>query len=265
MIKATKIVLIPKLYYLLPVTDLNLKESMRIINPAIPLIANAHGLPRTINRSLLLAPKRYGGIGLEKLNIYQATVTAQISWATHHLRLNDTTGKIMKCCMEVIQLEIGIKRNFWETKWDDQKQSLITNFWITKLWRETNNIGIKLLMKRIGLPNMNEGKTIMEIVNTLHWDAYDKRKFNLIRLRLRVIWVEDIFTGSTDQLTPYTDNYPNTILPKTMIPKTWDKFWNSKLNEIKAILISNRGIYYPINEHNHEEIEIIYGNIIQKR
>ena len=69
-IRATTTVLIPRIYYMLPIANITEKDGMNIIQPAMRIISNALKLPVTTNRRLLLAPKKYGGIGLEKLNIY---------------------------------------------------------------------------------------------------------------------------------------------------------------------------------------------------
>ena len=91
------------------------------------------------------------------------------------MRKMDETGKIIMINIQIIQLELGIKQNFWEVKFEKYKKYITTKCWITEIWENTNNIGITIKMENIGLPKDKNETTIMEIIEEIKW-AEDKKE-----------------------------------------------------------------------------------------
>ena len=58
-------------------------------------------------------------------------------------------------------------------------------------------------MDKIGLPKDKNENTIMEITEEIKWTEDEKRKLNLIKLQLKIIWIEDIFEKDEIQYAPY--------------------------------------------------------------
>ena len=123
-------------------------------------------------------------------------------------------------------------------------------------------------MENIGQPKDKNETTIMEITEEIKWTENEKRKLNLIRLQLKIIWIEDIFEEDEIQYAPYNKK-TDINFPKTLVPKTWYKYWNEKINEIRNILYIHREkiiIMEEIKQNNTEIIQVKkYGRIEKKK
>ena len=102
---AYKVFLLPKIRYPLPCTLLTKKELTQIHRPALTVVLKALGLNNIFPLAIIHDDMRYYGLEVESL--YELQGITQIQYYIGHVRIQQTTGKLMLIEKDYVELIIG--------------------------------------------------------------------------------------------------------------------------------------------------------------
>ena len=104
-------VLLKQLEYRLPTTCLTMQACEDIMKIYNPTLCHGNHIHRNLNRDLIVAPKKYGGLAVTHL--YDLMGQLKTKFFVKHLRRNDKTGKLLRISMEYTQMEVGRSEPFY--------------------------------------------------------------------------------------------------------------------------------------------------------
>ena len=228
--------LVMALKYMLSSSMLSYKECDEMGKKVEAILFNAFMIQKNCAWVVLYSPLSFGGIGIEHL--YHIQCFEKMKFLYRHYRMQDVTGQLMKICMDWTQLEIGTRKHFFQEKYMEHV-SRITPTWITHLWEYAQKCNMEYCItdstnKKIPI-RMNDFY-LMDAIKTAALTPQQKKKFNQIRLSLKIETAADIvyFNSGTkicENIFECINNrgskkgWPEII----KYPSTWKAEWKTML------------------------------------
>ena len=180
------------------------------------MLYNALRVHRNVSRVPLYIPKSLGGYGI--VNIFHLQGIEKIKFYIMHLRLGDTTGKLLEISTRSTQMELGTLKSFWNLNYATHCE-YTTSTWTTNIWDYLCQCGVKLIDYKhwVYLPPRHNDFHIMDVVYNRASDVYDD---NNKRFKRRVYECEASLLSSLGW--PRIKNFP----------PSWKKIWQSILTSI---------------------------------
>jgi len=132
----------PSLRYCLPATTLTQEESDDITNGLYKFLLPSSGTNRHFPHVVRHAPLDFFGLDLNRCADHQGT--EQIKKLLTHGMIDTPTGNLLRCSLELAQLEVGIGTPFLESDFSVYG-CLLTDCWLKRLWEfvYTNDIQLR--------------------------------------------------------------------------------------------------------------------------
>ena len=210
---------------------------MKIIQPTL---LHSHGIAKTCSRVVLHASRKLAGLNI--YHLFQLQGFEKLKLFMWHYRRMDTTGKLLKICMDYTQLEVGVSQQFLQLNYS-QYQQYVTKTWITSIWSYLGQCKAKIEMinnKQYVAPREGD-RYFMEIL-VVHKLPNEKLvKINQVRMYLKIVTLSDMVeVGSRVKILKRVMN--GTASRKSEwewpriceIPKAWFEIWRNVLNTIIA-------------------------------
>ena len=219
------------LEYPMPLTTFSQKEWLAIVSPILVRCLPKAGVCRSFKRLVVLAPLRYQGLGIP--NPFSLQVFHHLSMLLRHSVNSTQTGSYLRSTLESHQLETGSSFGLFQQQFDNTG-ILASDTWVKRVWREFDQLGIRVEFSSPPLDLHCVGDRLLTDVfvdalvdqSTLLW-------LNWCRMHLHVTTVSDITTAnglsitrsawegrcSPNHLEQY--NWPRTIRPTGHHWDTW--------------------------------------------
>jgi hypothetical protein len=184
---------LPSIGYGTPATTLSQQECYDIQKPVVNAILTKMGISRKAHRSVVFGTAQFGGLGLEHLAAYQGH--NRLQYLMGHLRCNSTNGKLMRSMLDYTLLECGCSGNVLEEDCERYSLVLLTENWITGIWKHPHSCKstLKITSKWKPLPNRKNDVSMMEsLTEAEEFTATELKEINRCRIYLRVFYISDI-------------------------------------------------------------------------
>ena len=99
------------------------------------------GITRSMARSLVYAPLKYHGVGVNRL--YTTQGLSHVTAFLNHIWKGTETGKLLRISLEYTKLELGIRGSLF-TKDYDLYSHLCEDSWIKHLWKFMHENGVQI-------------------------------------------------------------------------------------------------------------------------
>ena len=197
------------------------------------------GLNEHFPRAALYAPLKYGGMGC--VTIHGQHVIDKVLLFVHHMREGGKIRETLMGSMSITQLECGTSRPFFDLQVDPW-YNLVTQTWVTHIWRECQPLGIALKFYHgefwTPAPVREGDECIMDIASTLY-SGEQLRQINLCRIALKVTYLSDITSvdGKRILLAYYNGQHHQASGRRTRLnwppvgnlPTSWWTLWKNFL------------------------------------
>ena len=183
------------LEYLLPAMTLSAEECTSIMKPVLKQFLPKAGLNRNIKRDLLYSPVSTQGLNLRSPFITQGV--SHVKDITENIWKNTITGKLIKCNLEQLRIEIGQNISILESNYEENASLILTDSYVSSTWKFMSQFDITLKDGTPKVPFLRQkDKCIMEVF--LDDPEIDKSwipTLNRCRLYLKAFTLSDITTG----------------------------------------------------------------------
>ena len=150
------------------------------------------GLNEHFPRAVLRAPLKYGGLGCHTFHAQH--VADKLVLFIHHIHERKNIAELLLASMSTTQLECGVSIPFF-TLPVDPWYSLVTETWISHLWRECQPMAIDLRFEHeLGWTpqaQRENDQCIMEVAARMY-AGKDLLQINQCRIKLQVTYLSDI-------------------------------------------------------------------------
>jgi len=189
---------VPALAYPLPATWLPDSFFDKVHQLSTSTILNKMGYHRTLPRSMVFAPKHFGGVGLR--NLKHEMETQQIVILLRHLRANTPLGRTMEILIRQYQLWAGLSQPILM---DTSPCPWVPNKWLSRIRRtmHEHNIKIKHDTWRV-LPLRTNDVFLMEAINDSNFNQSQLEQLNACRMYLQVTTLAEIVDHTGKTLLP---------------------------------------------------------------
>ena len=193
-------VVMKSLEYLLPALTLNKDQYTSIMAPVLRQFLPKLGLNRNIARDLLYAPQQIQGMDLNNPYILQGI--NHVCDISDHLWKDDMTGKLFRCNLEQLRIEIGDNKPILSSKIDKYQHYLLTPSLVRNTWEFMSSKNITLDDDTATIPLLREhDKCLMsEFANNPTIHPATLATLNRCRLYLKAFTLSDLVTGSGKQI-----------------------------------------------------------------
>jgi hypothetical protein len=150
------------------------------------------GISRKAHRSVVFGTAQFGGLGLEHLAAYQGH--NRLQYLMGHLLCNSTTDKLMRSMLDYTQLECGCSGNVLEEEYKRYSRVLLTENWITGIWKHLHSFKstLKITLEWKPLPNRKNDVAMMEsLTEAEEFTATELKEINRCRIYLHVFYISD--------------------------------------------------------------------------
>ena len=187
---------IKSIEYGLPASTFTEKQLTSIMTPLLQVYLPRSGIQRNIKRDLLYGPISLQGFGLH--NPYLTQGIAQITDIIDHQWKNTITGKLIHQSLEHLRIEIGCNFPILSTSIDRFELLILTDSWITNLWRFMSKMEISWQDNTPVIPLRRENDVLLmeHILTNDRLTATEIKKANQCRIYLQVMSLADITTGN---------------------------------------------------------------------
>ena len=230
--------LVPALKYKLismTLTEKQWESTQKLLDPNL---LHFFGFAKTTARVVLHSSFNLAGLNIHHL--YQLQGFEKLKLFLWHLRMQDTTGKLIQISKENTQLETGLSKPFLELK-HSKYSYLTTPTWVTSIWEYVEACKVKI--KAVDeifyeLPRQGD-KFIMDIVTETELPQRRIEIFNKVRLYLQVISLSDlVLVGSKCTIIPAIRKGDRSRTSRWLwpniedIPNEWKKIWTDIMESI---------------------------------
>jgi hypothetical protein len=121
------------------------------------------GINRNISRNIVFGAKGMGAMALRHLHSQQGI--RRIQYLIGHITNNDGVGKLMRICIEAIQLEVGTFEPFFFLPYSLHGPSLLFQSWIKEKWafNDLFNGTIIFMNSRLPHPQQTSDAALMSM------------------------------------------------------------------------------------------------------
>ena len=149
------------LEYMLPAMTITEDEYKSIMSPVFDQFLPKMGLNRKMKRDILHAPNKVQGLNVNNPYILQGA--EHIKDISEHLWKNTLTGKMLRCNLEQLRLEIGENIKILSSDYNQFKDQLLTDSYMENTWSfmSTNKVKLDEGTATVGLLRNND-ITLME-------------------------------------------------------------------------------------------------------
>ena len=182
-----------------PLLALTLTESEcnSIVAPILSGGLPRMGMTRSMARTLVYAPLKYQGIGINKLYTTQGLL--HINALVNHIWRESETGKLLRISLEYVKLELGIQGSLFAKDYALYCQ-LCEDSWIKHLWKFLCENGILIEDSTDEFELVREGDSLLteHFASACRQGKITKsewKRANRCRIYLKVMTVGDIATG----------------------------------------------------------------------
>ena len=130
-----------KLEYPLLALTLEKEECNKIMSPILMGGLPRIGICRTMARSLVYAPIKYQGLGIQNLYITQGV--QHVKAILNHIWQRTTTGSLILMSMEYVKMEVGIRGSIFSKDYEIYGH-LAEESWIQNTWKFLTETGIQI-------------------------------------------------------------------------------------------------------------------------
>ena len=180
------------LEYSLPAMTLSQEECASITWPLYKAILPKAGINRYFPRNVLFGTQEMNGMGFKDIFLLQGI--SHISNLILHIWNKSITGYLMKQCLELLRLEIGISGNILQEDYYTFQPLVLTTSWIQHLWKFLTDYGIKIQLDIAEIhPKREQDTYIMEqIVAAKVASKKELKEVNECRIYLQAFTLSDI-------------------------------------------------------------------------
>ena len=184
------------LEYAIPAMTFSKEEYRQIMTPVLQHFLPKAGINRNIARDLLYSPIEIQGFNLHDPYITQGV--EHIKDISEHLWKKTLTGKLLRCNLEQLRIEIGTNAPILQSNYKEYKTFLLTESFVQNSWEFMTEHNIKLEDDtfRIPLLRANDKCIMEEFMNNKLIHKSTLKTLNKCRMYLKVFTLSDITTGS---------------------------------------------------------------------
>ena len=250
--------LVPAIKYKVISMTLTEKDWEKLQKVLNPVLLHSFGFARTTARVVLHSSFNLAGLNIHHL--YQLQGFEKLKLFLWHLRLQDTTGKLLKISKNNTQLEIGLSKPFLELK-HGKYAYLATPTWITSIWEylESSKVKVRAVDETFyALPRKGD-KYLMDIITDTALSEEKITIFNKVRLYLQVLSLSDIIlVGTKSTIIPnirkgFKARTSKWVWPSIReIPKDWRQIWIDIIDTIILPYVKTSPLHEWILESHQE-------------
>jgi len=189
---------IPALAYPLPATWLPDTFFAKVHQISTSTILNKMGYHRTLPRSMVFAPKHFGGVGLRHLQ--QEMEAQQIIMLLRHLRAHSPLGQTMEILIRQYQLWSGFSQS---VLMDTTPCPWVPDKWLSRIRRTMHEHNIKIQHEAwVILPLRQHDVFLMEAISDCNLSNSQLEQVNACRMFLQVTTLAEIVDHTGRNLLP---------------------------------------------------------------
>jgi Reverse transcriptase (RNA-dependent DNA polymerase) len=177
-----------------PLSAINLSKDQceRIMAPILNYGLPAIGVCRNFPRSMVFAPTKYMGLGLQHL--YTIQEIERLKDMIQHTFRSTTTGQLYRTSLELLYIELGLTQDLDSISFSTMS-GITTDSLVKSSWNFLQQHNI-LLKHDISFPPQRIGdRPIMDFFKHDEISTLDRRSLNRCRLFLRAFYISDISDG----------------------------------------------------------------------
>ena len=178
--------------YPIPALTLTADECKYIMAPIYDGALSASGYNNNMPRPVVNGPIDLQGLNIPNLFTWQGANHLEV--LQNHLYHNTITGHLLKCSLELLQLEWGRDGSPFDTQFDKNRH-YCTDTWLTHLWQFTSQFQISIKVPTPPLKLQRQHDLFLMDHFYTHYDHSKLRRLNGCRLYLQVLTLSDITTG----------------------------------------------------------------------
>jgi hypothetical protein len=118
--------------YMLAATQFSINQCKTIKSPVSCATLKKMSINRNVSRRVVFGPKHMGGMALMHLHVLQCI--HRTKYLIGHITNNDGVGKLMRICIEAIQLEVVTFEPFFFLPNSLHGYTLVLISWINEIW-----------------------------------------------------------------------------------------------------------------------------------
>ena len=183
------------LEYMIPALTLSKDQYDEIMSPVLKQFLPKIGLNRNIPRDLLYAPSIVQGFDIKSPYFMQGI--NHVCDISEHLWKDDLTGRLLKCNLEQLRIEMGDNEPILSTSIDRYLPYLLTQSYVKHTWQFMSQEKITLNDGTATIPLLraNDCCIMQEFANNKAINKGSLATLNRCRLYLKVFTLSDIVTG----------------------------------------------------------------------
>ena len=248
---------VPKFRYSASIIGYTRNQCNQIQRQVVRECLAASGLSRQFPRTVCFGPKRYGGLGWEKLRSVQ--IYEHVLLLLRHLKMEDGVSKLMKIALDNQQLLSGISKPILESTVDIY---YVEDNWIMTLRKLIIEAGIQLRIHGLFKirPTRENDMSIMECFLE-HYNKKEMKMLNSCRLYLQASTVADIvsYDGKDIDISAWTVESPTrkTKLKWPIQERPSAKairLWQSALQ----LIATGRKLKHPLGNWKHDDHQYLH-------
>ena len=249
------------LEYSLPAMTLSKEDCVSITWPMFKSILPKAGINRYFPREALFGTHTLNGMGFKDIFLLQGI--SHVSYLVSHCWSNSITGHLIKQCLQLLRLEVGLSGDFLNREYNSIEPIILTNLWVQHLWHFMTLHGIQVQIDIEDIkPRRIDDVVIMEKnLDSKIASNSELKAVNKCRLYLRAFTLSDITSADGKYLRKSAmngtrDTYSYSQIQWLLWGKPAPKSWTAWRRILRLVFTdgSSLQLVHPLSSWFHNQL-----------